>query len=164
MRTLSIRYVKRSGIFDSKTSNDFYNRLLDDFTTGPYNDGRGNTNPKINGGISKMKKMIALLLAVCLCMGTLAACGGQNPGSETTASTVENKPATETTAPVAETASAPKYVFLFIGDGMSYPQIQSTSDFLGALKDEDYFLAQPSLDDNQGATLDRKSTRLNSSH
>ena len=27
--------------------------------------------------------------------------------------------------------SAPKYVFLFIGDGMSYPQIQSTSDFLG---------------------------------
>ena len=101
-----------------------------------------------------MKKIIALLLAVCLCMGTLAACGGQNPGSETTAPAVENKPATETTAPVAETVSAPKYVFLFIGDGMSYPQIQSTSDFLGALKDEDYFLAQPSLDDNQGATLD----------
>ena len=49
-----------------------------------------------------MKKMIALLLAVCLCMGTLAACGGQTPGSETTASTVENKSATETTAPVAE--------------------------------------------------------------
>lgn len=42
----------------------------------------------------------------------------------------------------------------FIGDGMSYPQIQSTSDYLGALNDEDYFMAQPSLDDNQGATLD----------
>ena len=49
---------------------------------------------------------------------------------------------------------APKYVFLFIGDGMSYPQIQSTSDFLGALNDEDYWQAQPSLDDNQGAILD----------
>jgi alkaline phosphatase len=33
----------------------------------------------------------------------------------------------------------PKYVFLFIGDGMSYPQIQLTSDYLGALdqKEED---------------------------
>lgn len=44
-----------------------------------------------------------------------------------------------------QTAKAPKYVFLFIGDGMSYPQIQSTSDYLGALKDEDYWAgrAQP---------------------
>ena len=92
-----------------------------------------------------MKKMIALLLAVCLCLGIFAGCSSQNPGSGTTTPKVENQPETQTTVPVAETASAPKYVFLFIGDGMSYPQIQSTSDFLGALKDEDYFLAQPSL-------------------
>lgn len=52
------------------------------------------------------------------------------------------------------TVKAPKYVFLFIGDGMSYPQIQSTSDFLGALNDADYRQAQPSLDDNGGAILD----------
>lgn len=26
----------------------------------------------------------------------------------------------------------PKYVFLFIGDGMSYPQIQATAYFNGA--------------------------------
>ncbi|MGN1003749.1 MAG: alkaline phosphatase, partial [Oscillospiraceae bacterium] len=50
--------------------------------------------------------------------------------------------------------SAPKYVFLFIGDGMSYPQIQAASDYLGAMADGDYMLAEPSLDDNQGATLD----------
>ena len=75
--------------------------------------------------------------------------------------TVNNEPTVNGTVVDAATvvdendeASAPKYVFLFIGDGMSYPQIQSTSDFLGAQKDEDYFLAQPSLDDNQGATLD----------
>lgn len=29
----------------------------------------------------------------------------------------------------------PKYVFLFIGDGMSYPQAQITSDYLGAVAD-----------------------------
>lgn len=30
-------------------------------------------------------------------------------------------------------APSPKYVFLFIGDGLSYPQIQLTSNYLGAL-------------------------------
>ena len=45
-------------------------------------------------------------------------------------------------------------MFLFIGDGMSYPQFQSASDYLGALADPDYQLAAPSLDDNQGAVLD----------
>ena len=66
-------------------------------------------------------------------------------------------PAAETPAPetaAAEIPGAPKYVFLFIGDGMSYPQIQSAADYLGALTDEDYFAAEPSLDDNGGAILD----------
>ena len=94
-----------------------------------------------------MKKFVALLLALCLCVGIFVGCSNTTPK-------VDNKPEMQTTVPVVETLSTPKYVFLFIGDGMSYPQIQSTSDFLGALKDEDYFLAQPSLDDNQGATLD----------
>ena len=100
-----------------------------------------------------MKKMIALLLTLCLCLGTFAGCS-QNSGSETAAPKVEDKPSAETIAPVAEAVSAPKYVFLFIGDGMSYPQIQSTADYLGALNDADYFMAQPSLDDNEGAILD----------
>lgn len=53
-----------------------------------------------------------------------------------------------------EPTAAPKYVFLFIGDGMSYPQFQSAADYLGALADEDYMQAEPSLDDNGGAVLD----------
>lgn len=32
----------------------------------------------------------------------------------------------------AVTLKAPKYVFMFIGDGMSFPQIQAASDYLGA--------------------------------
>ena len=35
-----------------------------------------------------------------------------------------------------ENASAPKYIFLFIGDGMSYPQIQTTNYYLSAMADD----------------------------
>ena len=98
------------------------------------------------------KRPLALSLAALTLGGALTACGTP------TASTPE-----ETSAPAAEVQAlaatsqaltAPKYVFMFIGDGMSYPQIQSTSDYLGALADEDYWQAQPSLDDNGGAVLD----------
>lgn len=49
---------------------------------------------------------------------------------------------------------APKYVFVFLGDGMSYPQVQSASDYLGAMADEDYMMAVPSIEENGGAILD----------
>ena len=100
-----------------------------------------------------MKKIISLLLALCLTIGIFAGCSTQDEGKETTAK-VETTAPVQTEPQVEAIASAPKYVFLFIGDGMSYPQIQSTADYLGALKDEDYLMAQPSLEDNQGATLD----------
>ncbi len=38
-------------------------------------------------------------------------------------------------AGTAQAAKAPRYVFLFIGDGMSYPQFQAAADYLGAVKD-----------------------------
>ncbi|MBO5130491.1 MAG: alkaline phosphatase, partial [Oscillospiraceae bacterium] len=99
-----------------------------------------------------MKKIMAAFLAVCLMLTLFVGCGNQNQANETTGNN-ETTLTTQVTEP-ADTLAAPKYVFLFIGDGMSYPQIQSTADYLGALTDEDYFMAQPSLDDNQGATLD----------
>ena len=98
-----------------------------------------------------MKKIIAAILAVCMMLTLFVGCGNQEQPNETTVNKETTVP--EMTVP-ADTLSAPKYVFLFIGDGMSYPQIQSTADYLGALTDEDYCMAQPSLDDNQGATLD----------
>lgn len=53
-------------------------------------------------------------------------------------------------------AAAPKYVFLFIGDGMSYPQFQAAADYLGALADNDEEQALPSVkyDARGGAVLD----------
>ena len=103
-----------------------------------------------------MKKLIACLLAAAMMLTTFAGCSTQEK-SETKAADAAAPSTvvpTEASAQAPDGTAAPKYVFLFIGDGMSYPQIQSTADYLGALNDEDYFLAQPSLDDNQGATLD----------
>lgn len=54
----------------------------------------------------------------------------------------------------AKGGRAPKYVFLFIGDGMSFPQFQSAADYLGAMADGDYMMALPSVKDNKGAVLD----------
>ena len=48
------------------------------------------------------------------------------------ASTVMSFAAAGVQAAEAEAANAPKYVFLFIGDGMSYPQVQLTNYFLSA--------------------------------
>ena len=59
-----------------------------------------------------MKKLVSLILACLLCLAALPAFAEQS-------------------------ASAPKYVFLFIGDGMSYPQFQAAADYLGALADSD---------------------------
>ncbi|MGN1135223.1 MAG: alkaline phosphatase [Oscillospiraceae bacterium] len=51
--------------------------------------------------------------------------------SKTTASTK-----TETSASQYN-GKTPKYIFMFIGDGMSYPQIQATADYYSALNDTD---------------------------
>ena len=35
-----------------------------------------------------------------------------------------------------ENVNVPKYIFLFIGDGMSYPQVQTTNYYLNAIADD----------------------------
>ncbi|MDO5142042.1 MAG: alkaline phosphatase [Eubacteriales bacterium] len=95
------------------------------------------------------KKTVSILLASAMLSATLAGCS-----AEQTASGSELSAASATTLAAEQGIKAPKYVFLFIGDGMSYPQFQSAADYLGALADDDYMQAVPSLDDNGGATLD----------
>lgn len=107
-----------------------------------------------------MKKIIACLLVVCLMLITFVGCSNKPQVINDTTNDTTSAQTTAAPLDVAQdksgrdTQNTPKYVFLFIGDGMSYPQIQSTADYLGALNDGDYFLTQPSLDDNQGAVLD----------
>ena len=68
------------------------------------------------------KKIVCLTLASIMLMpGLLTGC----------ASTLADTPAKAHAAASAE-GKTPKYVFLFIGDGMSYPQVQLTNYFKSA--------------------------------
>ncbi len=103
----------------------------------------------------------ALVLSMTACSGTSSAAPEANAAKESSVKTTSEAPApavesnalTDTTA---EEPTAPKYVFLFIGDGMSYPQFQAASDYLGAMADTDYANALPSTeyDSRNGAVLD----------
>ncbi len=82
------------------------------------------------------KRMVSVLLAGMLATSMMTGCGSQDDEKE--------EEQTEQTADVqaekkeSETAEngAPKYVFLFIGDGMSYPQVQLTNYFVNASSQE----------------------------
>src|SRR5699024_4781334 len=93
----------------------------------------------INGErFMKFKKLCALFMAAAM---TMSMAGGLVQGSETetaaettvTEAAAEETAATEAAAEeTAETTGVPKYIFLFIGDGMSYPQVQATNYYLSA--------------------------------
>ena len=96
-----------------------------------------------------MKKLTALALTLST-MVSMAACSAQPSASV-------NEPAVNfASSSSAVSAETPKYVFLFIGDGMSYPQFQAAADYLGAVADDDYEQALPSVSyaDRNGAVLD----------
>lgn len=103
-----------------------------------------------------MKKIISIILTLALFAAAFSGCSAASAGDSGDGAVQTAAPASPapTTKPApAPAAKSPKYVFLFIGDGMSFPQFQSASDYLGALADSDYMQAVPSLDDNQGAVL-----------
>ncbi len=77
------------------------------------------------------KRALALLGAAAM-TASLAACG--TPASTADTTTVDTASTSAAAAATPEAAvNTPKYIFLFIGDGMSYPQIQSTNYYLTAL-------------------------------
>ena len=86
----------------------------------------------------KFKKLCALFMAAAM---TMSMAGGlvQASETETAAETTATEAAAEETAATeaaaeetAATTGVPKYIFLFIGDGMSYPQVQATNYYLSA--------------------------------
>lgn len=121
-----------------------------------------------------MRKKIMTVLALCGLVLSLTGCAadkGAADAKKAVAGTTKeqgvtenksNEKSAETVTKSPEQVSqdkkeaGPKYVFLFIGDGMSYPQFQAASDYLGACVDPDYENALPSVAyaDRNGAVLD----------
>ncbi len=85
----------------------------------------------------KHKRILPILLAAMLLIAAIP--------FGIAAATSETAQAPRTGASVAirsegETMTAPKYVFLFIGDGMTYPQFQTASAYLSINADKDTIL------------------------
>ena len=78
------------------------------------------------------KKALALLLTATMMTGIMSGCGNGETSQPTTTNATTTNEAEDTKNVSAETTKTPKYVFLFIGDGMSYPQVQLTNYFLSA--------------------------------
>ncbi len=82
----------------------------------------------------KAKKISAFLLATAI----LSTTAMPQITMAATDTATETEKAAEDTAASGETAETgiPKYIFLFIGDGMSYPQVQATNYYLNAMEDD----------------------------
>lgn len=90
------------------------------------------------------KRFVAILMAAAMVGSLVTGCGGtaETTTSKADTETTTAQSATVASANTAETeqkatvAGAPKYVFLFIGDGMSYPQIQLTNYYMSASRQD----------------------------
>ncbi|MDP3447820.1 MAG: alkaline phosphatase [Eubacteriales bacterium] len=84
------------------------------------------------------KRLLPILLAVALLLAAIPV------GFAAAQNETATAPRTGVTTPVRNegktTFAAPKYVFLFIGDGMTYPQFQTASAYLSINADKDTIL------------------------
>ena len=73
------------------------------------------------------KAILSLLMCTAIVSSAIVYNGNNNTAeAESTRTTLEEK--------LTSVTKTPKYIFMFIGDGMSYPQFQAASDYLGAVK------------------------------
>ena len=89
------------------------------------------------------KRLLPILLAAILLLAALPI------GIAAATSDYAGAPRSGAAAPVLNeggtAAAMPKYVFLFIGDGMTYPQFQTASAYLSINKDKDTILTTNEL-------------------
>lgn len=96
------------------------------------------------------KRMVSALLAGMLVMAAITGCGNSSNETENANANAQTNQEADVEANAEENVSeatetgVPKYVFLFIGDGMSYPQVQLTN----------YFVSASSQDGAKTATVD----------
>ncbi len=96
---------------------------------GEYNSTR---NPKYKG--EKRMNTIAKRLSAAAAALVIAA-GSVYTGVCLTENGKVSAAADQKASETAYSGKKPKYIFMFIGDGMSYPQIQVTQDYYSAIRD-----------------------------
>ncbi|MCM1132000.1 MAG: alkaline phosphatase [Ruminococcus flavefaciens] len=96
------------------------------------------------------KIAMAFLLTIAMATSTVGCSSSENENSTDSGNSSQNavtvnsevqtseknvsEPLTNASDVKPQESNVPKYIFMFIGDGMSYPQIQSTNYYLNALK------------------------------
>ncbi len=91
----------------------------------------------------KHKRLLPILLAAMLLLVAIPV--GMAAASASTADISRTGMTTAVLGESTTAATAPKYVFLFIGDGMTYPQFQATSAYLSINADKDTILTTSML-------------------
>lgn len=84
-----------------------------------------------------MKRITALLLLLAMLVVPFTGCKKAERNEDLSQPINKDEETIQTIANSMSVTDAPKYVFLFIGDGMSYPQFQAAADYLGAIDDTD---------------------------
>lgn len=96
----------------------------------------------MNRKFKRIRSYLCMLLSIILLTGcgVYADGGDEKEPNETkqndTIQDENNQDEKETIVNSAHNVKTPKYIFLFIGDGMSYPQIQLSSYYLSAMENE----------------------------
>ncbi len=90
----------------------------------------------------RWKKILSLVCTIAFIVSTISVVNYYNNSSAQAAQkNSEEVKIKETTTKTG--TKAPKYIFLFIGDGMSYPQIQATAYYLGAKASNGGVVSEP---------------------
>lgn len=109
--------------------------------------------------MSKTRKSIALILSLIMLSVSITACQDEQVASYETAKasaeiTAESSDAIKETGIGEKEVKSPKYIFLFIGDGLSFPQVSALGLFNGTV--ENNFvgtLAEPTPDNMPEASM-----------
>lgn len=97
----------------------------------------------MNRKFKRIRSYLCVLLSIILLTGCGVYANGENekePNETNQNDTIQdetNQNEKETIVNNAQNVKSPKYIFLFIGDGMSYPQIQLSSYYLSAMVNEE---------------------------
>ncbi|MCF0136818.1 MAG: alkaline phosphatase [Oscillospiraceae bacterium] len=96
-----------------------------------------------------MKKTMSILLVLAVLTSMLTGCGSTNAGNSQKNDSQPTAATQPTSASAAEKEDAvtevttPKYVFMFIGDGMGNPQVAATQYYVGSQENPDAAMPTP---------------------